>query len=165
MSGRRAAPKVLLTLAILTLVVSIVGFIGSILLNAFAFDKYDAYGEVPVPGQTSLHLPAGQVNVTFHTRTVGSPGGGGLPIPDLGISIDPPVWMSRRGRAEPDTVDDADTDNPFGPMVTGSPQRAYTPADEGIRIEQLKHLAALRDSGALTREEFEQEKRRVLDGS
>ena len=90
MSGRRAAPKILLTLAILTLVVSIVGFIGSILLNAFAFDKYDAYGEVPIPGEASLHLPAGEVNITFHTRTVGSPGGGGLPIPDLGLSIDPP---------------------------------------------------------------------------
>ena len=59
MSGRRAAPNILLMLAILTLVVSIVGFIGSILLNAFAFDKYNVYGEVPIPGQASLHLPAG----------------------------------------------------------------------------------------------------------
>ena len=68
MSGRRAAPNILLTLAILTLVVSIIGFIGSILLNAFAFDKYNAYGEVPIPGEASLHLPAGEVNITFHAR-------------------------------------------------------------------------------------------------
>ena len=40
----------------------------------------------------------------------------------------------------------------------------YTPSDGGIRIEQLKHLAALRDSGALTAEEFEAEKRRILGG-
>ena len=46
------------------------------------------------------------------------------------------------------------------------PARAnYIPTDEGIRLEQLKDLAALRDSGALTEEEFEQEKRRVLDGN
>jgi hypothetical protein len=57
MSGRRAAPKILLTLAILTLVVSIIGFIGSILLNAFAFDNYDAYGEVPIPARRRCICP------------------------------------------------------------------------------------------------------------
>jgi hypothetical protein len=40
----------------------------------------------------------------------------------------------------------------------------YTPTDDGIRIEALKNLAALRDSGALTEAEFEAEKRRILDG-
>ena len=68
MSGRRTTPKILLTLAIITLVVSIIGFIGSILLNAFAFDKYNVYGEVPIPGQASFHLPAGEVNISFHAR-------------------------------------------------------------------------------------------------
>jgi len=34
---------------------------------------------------------------------------------------------------------------------------------DGVRIEQLKSLAALRDSGALTEAEFEAEKRRILD--
>jgi hypothetical protein len=32
-----------------------------------------------------------------------------------------------------------------------------------VRLEQLKQLAALRDSGALTDQEFEAEKRRILD--
>ena len=40
---------------------------------------------------------------------------------------------------------------------------SYTPTDDGVRIEQLKSLAALRDSGALTEAEFEAEKRRVLE--
>ena len=40
----------------------------------------------------------------------------------------------------------------------------YTPTDDGVRIEQLKNLAALRDSGALTDAEFETEKRRILNG-
>jgi hypothetical protein len=71
-------------------VLSVLGLIGSVLLNAFAFDKDDAYGEVPIPGAASLHLPAGEVTITFHTRMVGTSDGGGLPIPELEIGIDPP---------------------------------------------------------------------------
>ena len=81
---------------------------------------------------------------------------------DLVVAV---VWLSRRRRAGPavnlqdpmefDTIDDCADD--------GHPP-AYIPTDEGVRLEQLKDLAALRDSGALTQEEFEQEKRRVLDG-
>ena len=39
----------------------------------------------------------------------------------------------------------------------------YTPTDDGIRFEALRNLKALRDSGALTDDEFEAEKRRILD--
>ena len=35
---------------------------------------------------------------------------------------------------------------------------AHEPSDEGVRLERLKTLAALRDSGALTEAEFEAEK-------
>jgi len=41
---------------------------------------------------------------------------------------------------------------------------SYEPTETGIRIQQLKTLAALRDSGALTDDEFEAEKRRLLEG-
>ncbi|MDP9167338.1 MAG: SHOCT domain-containing protein, partial [Actinomycetota bacterium] len=37
------------------------------------------------------------------------------------------------------------------------------PGAQGIRIEQLNSLASLRDSGALTEDEYEAEKKRVLD--
>ena len=40
---------------------------------------------------------------------------------------------------------------------------SYTPTDQGVRLEQLRQLAALRDSGALTEAEFEAEKRRILE--
>jgi hypothetical protein len=40
---------------------------------------------------------------------------------------------------------------------------SYSPTADGVRIEQLKSLAALRDSGALTEAEFEAEKRRILE--
>jgi hypothetical protein len=40
----------------------------------------------------------------------------------------------------------------------------YAPTEQGVRLEQLNTLTALRDSGALTEAEFEAEKRRILDG-
>ena len=46
-----------------------------------------------------------------------------------------------------------------------SPSKAYEPSDEGVRLERLKTLASLRDSGALTDQEFEAEKRRILEGN
>jgi hypothetical protein len=42
---------------------------------------------------------------------------------------------------------------------------SFTPSDEGIRVQQLNTLAQLRDSGALTEDEFQAEKKRLLDGS
>ena len=237
-------PTVLLVVAVVTLVVSFVGLIGSILLNAFAFDKYDAYGEIGIPGTATLALPAGEVTITFHTQTIGS-SGGGLPIPGLSLNIEPPpglpqpevienfgattsvnndirrrVWVAQiptagdyRITTDGEVNAYIDPRLAFGhpsrlgwlPWVFGAmlvmgvidlavglwlmrrlrggsgpswpqfadltadadvPERtgAYPPSDQAIRIEQIKQLAALRDSGALTEEEFEQEKRRVLEG-
>ena len=42
------------------------------------------------------------------------------------------------------------------------PVHSYEPTDTDVRLEQLKTLAALRESGALTDAEFEAEKRRIL---
>ena len=76
-----------------------VGFIVTVVLNAFVFDRYDAYGEVPIPGSSSLHLPEGEATVSFHTQTIGN-ASGGLPVPSLGLTITPP-----EGIAQP-TVDE-----------------------------------------------------------
>ena len=38
----------------------------------------------------------------------------------------------------------------------------YTPTEDAIRTEQLKTIAALRDTGAITEDEFQAEKRRIL---
>ncbi len=68
------------------------------------------------------------------------------------ISVDLAIaawWFNRRGK----------------PTATAAPSvDPYVPTDEGVRLEQLKTITALRDSGALTRKEFEAEKRRILDG-
>jgi Short C-terminal domain len=255
MSSRRLA-VVSLTTAILAMVVAVAGFIIALVLNTFFLDKYDAYGQVPVPGSGSLYLPAGEITVSFHTVVIGSTNGG-LPVPSLGVTITPPegvaqpvvtesvgstttvnndahirVWVAKipvsgtynvttdgqvngyidprlafghkssygwlvwlfvaifvaglvgsivsgwwLARARRKAVVAASPDFPpaFHPSVpdpraapTPAPRApiaaAHEPGDEGVRLERLKTLAALRDSGALSHEEFETEKRRILGG-
>lgn len=68
------------------------------------------------------------------------------------ISVDLTIaawWFGRRSRAGGSTAAPADP---------------YVPTDEGVRLEQLKTISALRDSGALTEREYEAEKRRILGG-
>ncbi len=238
------APRLLTYIAVLVMVAAGIGFIITLILNAFVLDRYNAYGEVPIPGRAQLHLPAGEVNITFHTQTIGSAGGGGLPIPDMRMAIDPPagvpepeiveniggtttvnndarvrVWVAKVAVAGIYTVrTDGDVSafvrprlafgqgsplgqapwwcaavfgfalvdlviarvwaarsrarwRPVSPTFTLGevpashvPTENYVPTEDGIRLESLKTLAALRDSGALTEAEFESEKRRLLGG-
>lgn len=88
MSGR-VAPRVVVVAAVLTLVVAIVGFLVTLVLNAFVFDEFDAYGEVPIPGSAGVELPAGQVTVSFRTVTTGQPTSG-FPIPTISIHVESP---------------------------------------------------------------------------
>lgn len=253
MKSRRVA-KISLILAIVTMVVALAGFIATLVLNAFVFDEYDAYGEVPIPGSGNIHLPAGDVTVSLHVLVVGS-SNGGLPVPPLGLSITPPVgvpkpevtessgstttinndahvrvwnirvasegnydirtegqvsgyinprlafghqsshgnlvwvfvalfvvglvdlalsifWLSRTNRIVVKTgLNKPYLSEPGGyisPLSSG-PRPSYVPppsepTGEGVRVERLKTLASLRDSGALTEEEFQAEKRRILEG-
>ncbi len=232
---------------------SAIAFIAVLVLGAFVLDDYDAYGEVAVPGTAKVHLPAGQVTVNFHTVTVGNTSGGGLPVPQLTLDIDPPagvanpkvtenvgsstsvnndihrrvwviqvpadgdyivttggqvsgfispqlafghdsdlnnawlgisaglfvvglvgtvaasMWRSRTKRAVPPAWPAEPPLSVPAPHAQSGPtahteEPVVTPSDQGVKIEQLKTLAALRDSGALTEKEFQAEKRRVLDG-
>ena len=69
MTSRRLA-KISLAAAVVMMVVSVGGFIVALVLNTFFLDKYNAYGEVPVPGTGSLYLPAGEVTVnSLHPAT------------------------------------------------------------------------------------------------
>lgn len=240
--------------SVVTCVLAVVGFTVTLVLNTFVLNKYNAYGEVPIPGESGVHLPAGEVTVSFHTEVIGSPAGGGLPVPPLGIDIEPPAgvpqpvlsesygstttvnndsrvrvwlvkvpvdatynittdgqvngyidprlafghessygwlvwvfvalfvigllegagalwWSARRRRSERQVVPaesrvfSLNLPDPEVSAVT--PERspsAYAPTGEGAKLEQLKTLTSLRDSGALTEVEFETEKRRILEG-
>jgi hypothetical protein len=253
MSSEKPA-KLARTVAIWLMVIGVAGAVTTLILNAFVLDDYDAYGEVPVPGSSSLHLPSGEVTVSLHTVVMSGPNGGGLPIPHMGLTIVPPngvaqpvvtenvgstttvnndahvrvwvaqipadgdytittdgnvngyidprlafghgsplghlvwvfvgmfgvglvgtfvasKWLSRvRRNAAPATgVGMPGFEFPVAPLPppvappTFHPV-AHQPGDEGVRLERLKTIAALRDSGALTEAEFEAEKRRILDG-
>jgi hypothetical protein len=242
---KRVGPRIAIFSAVLTLVTGGVGLIAMLILNAFVLDEYDAYGEVSIPGSTSLQLPAGEVTVSFHTMVTGSPSSG-FPIPDLKFSITPPQGVAKPEVTESvggtttvnsdthvqvwlvqipqdgtyDVVTDGNVNGYISPRLAfghGSsygwltwvfggllafgvvelvvalfwsarsakaamplmPEEAvhldeptwssdsapsFTPTDQGVRLEQLRQLAALRDTGALTEAEFENEKRRILNG-
>jgi hypothetical protein len=226
--SRRSGPRIAITSAILTLVIAGVGLVATLILNAFVLDEYDAYGEVPIPGSTSLHLPAGEVTVSFHTMVTGSPSIG-FPIPDLKFTITPPaavpkpevtdsvggtttvnsnthvqVWVVEiPTEGTYDVVADGNVNGYISPRLafghgssygwltwvfggllavgvvelvaalfwSARSTKAARPlapeelvSDQGVRLEQLKQLAARRDSGALTDAEFDAEKRRILEG-
>ena len=214
--------RVGIALAVL-LVASIVAFGVSWYLNVFVFDDYDAYGEVPIPGTRTLHLPQGDVKVTFHTEIAGSMEGGEVPTPqDLEVTIAPPS-----GVAQPEftrkiggtTGDNQDMRRPVGvariptagdytvtangkanafisprlsfghgsnyrfvpgfflwlgvlslaalaalPFVGQSRRPAVRPKPK-TPLRRLEDIASLHDSGALSDEEYEAEKRRILDDS
>src|SRR5690349_22155295 len=92
--SRRSGPRVAIISAILTLVIGGVGLVATLILNAFVLDEYDAYGEVSIPGSTSLNLPAGAVTVSFHTMVTGRPTSG-FPLPDLKFTITPPAGVAK----------------------------------------------------------------------
>jgi hypothetical protein len=227
--------RILTAVSILLMVVAIPGFIVMLVLNAFFLDDYDAYGEVSIPGSGSVHLPRGEITISFHTVVVGSPNGG-LPVPPLGITFNPPdgvaqpavtenigstttinndahvrVWTAQIPAEGNYTVTTDGQVNGFisprlafghpntlgylvwvfvGMFVAGligtivsrmassrgrrnaatavvrvrAPEPVSTPPSGGedMRLERLTTLASLRDSGALTEEEFQAEKRRIL---
>jgi hypothetical protein len=263
MSTRRLA-KLLMTFGIVMTIVAIPGFIIALVVNAFFLDKYNAYGEVPIPGSGTVHLPKGQVTVNLHVLVVGN--NNSLPVPPLSITINPPdgvahpamtenigstttvnndahirVWLAQvpaegdynvttdgqvggfinprlafghkssltnviwlfvgifvvgladsivmgiwLGRTRKKAVSEALIRTPYisAPPESGRPPSVPPPAGylkppvltnqtpdsgardvsaEGIRLERLKSLAALRDSGALTEQEFQTEKLRILN--
>ena len=70
----------------------------------------------------------------------------------LGLSI---MWSLRSGKRATPLPSYPTT---YTPTYSGS----QVPDDQAVRLEQLKTIAALRDTGALTEAEFEAEKRRIL---
>jgi hypothetical protein len=238
MAGAKTVSRILTISGILMMVVGGVGFIVVLALNAFVLDEFEAYGEVPIPGSGQVQLPAGQVQISFHTSVTGSPSSG-FPLPSLKLGITPPdgvadpvlteshgtlttvnsdthirVWTAEipaagtykirtdgqvNGYINPRIAFGHESDYGYlrlvflgvlglgvvdlivsfvlrraargkqsvglvttPPLDSYTPRTSYSPTDQGARLEQLKTLAALRDSGALTQAEFDAEKRRVL---
>lgn len=230
----RTSRRIPVVVSAVLMAIGVIGFVVALMLNAFVLDRYNAYGEVPIPGTGSVVLPAGEVTVSLHTRVISSPTGGGLPVPPLSLQVVPPTGVAQPEFEESigttTTVNNDSrrrlwrmrvaaagdyqftTDGQVGGFIAprlafghssaygslvwvfpalfglgimgligarwwrrlrrgrpsaeagGDPGAALHPDGEGVRLEQLKTIAALRDSGALTQAEFEAEKRRILDG-
>ncbi|OBF31953.1 hypothetical protein A5719_29680 [Mycolicibacterium peregrinum] len=78
----------------------------------------------------------------------------------LGLSI---MWSLRSGKRPTPPPSYPPTYAPTGtPTYTPTYSGSQVPDDQAVRLEQLKTIAALRDTGALTEVEFEAEKRRIL---
>ncbi len=226
MSTSRIASRVVTIVVAVIAALSIGGLITTVVVSA-VLDRFDAYGEVPIPGTSTVYLPSGEVSANFHVRSNHS----STAVPRLHINITPPpgvkdpevkddlgasvsnnndihrrVWLMQvpaEGgyRVEVDGPVDGFTEPRLAFGRTSSidglvwvftafsvvsvdlvlalwwwrrrsrPSAAppaktdpYVPTDEGVRLEELKTIAALRDSGALTDDEYKTEKRRILDG-
>jgi hypothetical protein len=101
------------------LVVSVVGFVASIVMDMF-IDDYKDYGEVPIPGSQRLHLPAGDVVVSFHAEMPGANEGERTdPIPkpqNLELVITPPSGVAQPSVTEKigsGTADNSDVHRPM----------------------------------------------------
>lgn len=236
MAGSGTASRIIAVVVGALVAVSVGGLIVLSVLTALVWERFDAYGEIPIPGSAAVELPAGKVTVNFHVHS----GADGTAVPPLRMNIEPPpggtdpavtddlggsvrvnndihrqvwvmqvpaagvyqvridgpvagfdqprlafgktgsmdglvwvfvamsiisvdlaiaVWWTRRRRAGRVS---APVELPAVSEV--SLEDRFVPSDQGIRLEQLKTIAALRESGALTEDEFKAEKRRILDG-
>jgi hypothetical protein len=104
---RRAIARASLVL----LLVSVIGFFVSLFLIPLVFDEFDAYGEVPIPGTRTLHLPAEDVTISFHSVYPKGDMDKCIPIPEgLKVTITPPKGVAEPTTAGTDLVCDNDTD-------------------------------------------------------
>lgn len=227
MAAGRTSSRIATIVVAVIAALSIGGLITTVAVSAF-LDKFDAYGEVPIPGTSTVYLPSGEVSADFHVRSSHS----STAVPPLHINIAPPP-----GGKDPEFKDDlgasvsnsndvhrrvwliqvpteggyrVEVDGPVGDFteprlafgrtsssidglvwvftafsvvsvdllvalwwlrrrgrLVEKPSAAadpFVPTDEGVRLEQLKTIAGLRDSGALTEDEYKAEKRRILEG-
>lgn len=82
------------------LVLSIAGFIGTLVWHGFGGDS-DKYGAIGIPGQGTVTLPAGEVEVHFAVEQATNGGGGSLNVPDLSFSLTSP-----QGAVDPTVSED-----------------------------------------------------------
>ena len=73
---------------------AVLGLVGIYVLPFIVYE--DPYGEVPIPGSATLHLPAGEADLTL--RSVGSLEG--QPVPPLSIQISGPDGLLQPEVAE-----------------------------------------------------------------
>lgn len=215
MMSRRNPIKVLKAFSAAALVVGLAGLSISMILNGFVLERFDAYGNVPIPGSRTLRLPAGEVTVSYEATIPRSTRDGGrLPVPDLNLDIEPPAGapapqakkdvgaptIANRHAHRQMWVVSLPTDGEYRVTVSGEPTGGAADASlafgrdrripwlpwlfgsllslgflsligGGIWLTRrrraaqrpaLEELAALRDSGAITQEQYRAQRHRIL---
>jgi len=59
------------------------------ILSLTVLSHTDKYGRVDIPGQETLHFPAGELEVSFRTLLATNNGGGAINLPPLTLGIHP----------------------------------------------------------------------------
>lgn len=108
-------------------VISVGGLIAAAILNAFVLNNFRAYGEVRIPGESTLYLPEGEVSVNFHTR-VSAPGVELPPVP-LRMIVTPPA-----GVADPAVIENVGTTTTVNSDAHRRVWLMRVPAEGGYRI-------------------------------
>lgn len=84
------------------LVIGVVGAAGSAVVNFIVYDEHDKYGEVPIPGEGSVHLPVRTATIYFRAHSDKFGDDEGIPLPDgVEMTLIPPD-----GIAQPDISTD-----------------------------------------------------------
>jgi hypothetical protein len=93
MSGGKVVGRLVIGVSAVALIVSLVGFIAAMGVDTKTED-YRAYGEIPVGAETTMYLPAGNVNISVHSQLTGVVEIDRVRIPDLQLTVDPPEGMT-----------------------------------------------------------------------
>lgn len=125
MTARWPGSRVFVVAATVFAALSVAGMVTVMVLSAFVFDRFNGYGEVPVPGVSTVYLPTGPVSISFVART----GERGITLPPLTMNIEPPA-----GVPDPDVTEDHGGSVSIGEEVRRQVWRATVHGEGGYRI-------------------------------
>ena len=125
MLGGRSVSKVVAVVATVIAALSVAGLIATAVLSDLVFNRFDAHGEISIPGESTVYLPAGMVSVNFLVRTDGD----STAVPPLHMNIEPPP-----GVADPEVRDDLGSSVSAGNEVHRQVWTMRVLAEGGYRI-------------------------------
>ncbi|MBX7431539.1 hypothetical protein JDV09_05380 [Mycobacterium sp. Y57] len=95
MRGGKLLSGLVVGVSAVVFVASLIGWLVAMGIDTHA-DDYRAYGEIPVGRLAVVHLPAGDVNVSVHSRFSGHfVDSNNVPVPALSLAIEPPDGVDR----------------------------------------------------------------------
>jgi Short C-terminal domain len=109
---------------VLTFLVGLAAFI----LSSTAFSQIDAYGTVPVPGTKVVHLPAGNVDISFATNSASN--GSSFYTPGMSLQVTPAFGSG----ADPAVTDSSSSASTIGSQTSARVWKMQVPSAGDYRI-------------------------------